>query len=272
MNDTVLIQCSSTFTLLNCQVAYYYQGMPSSFLALQHEQELPDQRPPSPTAPPYSPIMASVSNPDAVDHHTESAKTERLQVVQPPPPMPIADSDNPDAIALRAALGILQIQRQHSLEDIKRLEQQKTAALSDPKKFVAALANSDVVSASRTGLSRRYLQSEADIKPCRSSEDDETSSDIPINSQSSEPIHTEIPVLQEVARCPPINWAKYHVDGGILDTMHEEQRKRPSSGSAVSDWPEGRTTEHRVTAPFNPWNDHSEEPPSHARHGTHRPD
>ena len=246
--------------------------MPSSFLAPQHEHELPNQRPPSPTAPPYSPIMASRSNPDLENHQNESAQTERLQVVQPPPPMPIADNDNPDAIALRAALGILQIQRQHSLNDIKNLEQQKTAALSDPKKFAAALANGEVVSASNTGLSRRYRKSEADAEPHRSSEEDEMSSDIPISSKSSKPFRTEIPVLQEIARCPPINWAKYHIDGGILDTMHEEQKKRPSSGSAASDWPEGRTTDHRVTAPFNPWNDHSEEPPSHARHGTQRPD
>ena len=213
-----------------------------------------------------------MSKPDLVDHQNESAQTERLRAVQPPPPMPIADSDNPDAIALRAALGILQIQRQHSLDDIKHLEQQKTAALSDPKKFVAALANGEVISAPNTGLSRRYLKTEADIKPRGSSENDEINSDIPLNSKPSEPYRTKIPVLQEVARCPPINWAKYHVDGSILDTMHEEQKKRPSSGLTASDWPEERTSDHRVTAPFNPWNDHSEEPPSHARHGTHRPD
>ena len=40
----------------------------------------------------------------------------------------------------------------------------------------------------------------------------------------------KLPEPQNVFRCPPVNWAKYHVVGESLDKLHEEQMKRPSEG------------------------------------------
>src|SRR5262249_18341694 len=39
-----------------------------------------------------------------------------------------------------------------------------------------------------------------------------------------------LPTPQNIFRCPPINWAKYHISGEPLDRMHEEQLRRPSPG------------------------------------------
>ena len=40
-----------------------------------------------------------------------------------------------------------------------------------------------------------------------------------------------IPLPQNIVRCPPVNWAKYHVIGESLDKLHAEQQNRPSQGS-----------------------------------------
>ena len=60
--------------------------------------------------------------------------------IQPPPPQPIAFDDNPDVLALKSAITILQLQRQRATADIQALNRAKVAALSDPEAFVTDLA------------------------------------------------------------------------------------------------------------------------------------
>ncbi|KAL0469108.1 hypothetical protein QR685DRAFT_445642 [Neurospora intermedia] len=60
--------------------------------------------------------------------------------IPPPPPQPIAFDDNPDVLALKSAITILQLQRQRATADIQALNRAKAAALSDPGAFVADLA------------------------------------------------------------------------------------------------------------------------------------
>jgi hypothetical protein len=58
------------------------------------------------------------------------------------------------------------------------------------------------------------------------------------------------PAAQNVYRMPPINWAKYHVVGGALDKLHEEQRKRPTPGQVVEG--NDRPEEYVMAAPYAP--------------------
>ncbi|KAL9067567.1 MAG: hypothetical protein Q9157_006771, partial [Trypethelium eluteriae] len=45
----------------------------------------------------------------------------------------------------------------------------------------------------------------------------------------------KLPGMQNIFRCPPVNWAKYHVVGESLDKLHEEQMKRPNEGEPTFD-------------------------------------
>ena len=68
----------------------------------------------------------------------------------------------------------------------------------------------------------------------------------------------EIPSGQNVVRMPPVNWAKYHIVGGSLDKLHEEQRSRPVAGQPLRDGdvkPRPRAPEHVVASPYDPWRD-----------------
>lgn len=63
-----------------------------------------------------------------------------------------------------------------------------------------------------------------------------------------------VPRPQTVFRCPPVNWAKYHVVGEALDALHAEQTARPSSGLEAT----GSATRaplHVLAAPYSPFTD-----------------
>ncbi|EPE05451.1 hypothetical protein F503_02190 [Ophiostoma piceae UAMH 11346] len=59
----------------------------------------------------------------------------------PPGPVPVDFSTNPDVLALSSTLSILQIQRKKALDDIRRLQLAKDAALANPEAFLRQLQN-----------------------------------------------------------------------------------------------------------------------------------
>ncbi|KMP09966.1 hypothetical protein CIHG_04270 [Coccidioides immitis H538.4] len=61
-----------------------------------------------------------------------------------PAPVPISESDNPDAIALRSAISVLQIQKQQTLRDIRTLEKLKQAAAENPEAFAKDVVKGDI--------------------------------------------------------------------------------------------------------------------------------
>ncbi|CCC04979.1 hypothetical protein SMACR_04346 [Sordaria macrospora] len=87
--------------------------------------------------------------------------------IQPPPPQPIAFDDNPDVLALKSAITILQLQRQRATVDIQALNRAKVAALSDPGAFVADL------SAGRIGMDGDPLLNGPGANGDGSSDDDD---------------------------------------------------------------------------------------------------
>ena len=59
--------------------------------------------------------------------------------IPPPPPVPVSLDDNPDALALRSAISILQLQRARATRDIQALARAKEDALADTGAFAADL-------------------------------------------------------------------------------------------------------------------------------------
>ncbi|KAL2037276.1 hypothetical protein N7G274_009965 [Stereocaulon virgatum] len=152
-------------------------------------------------------------------------RTEQMYSL--PPSKPISESENPDAIALRAAMSILQVQRQQALRDMRTLERQKNLALSDPEEFARGVAEGRVRSRGTAG-----------ILPTPSTTNDEVGDEAEERSEGEEEavdgkerhVFGEIPSAQNVVRMPPVNWAQYHVVGESLDRLHEEQLLRPTVG------------------------------------------
>ncbi|KAI1907830.1 hypothetical protein LOZ12_004177 [Ophidiomyces ophidiicola] len=162
-----------------------------------------------------------------------------------PSPVPISESDNPDAIALRSAIAILQIQKQQALRDIRSLEKMKKVAAESPEAFARELINAAPNQTADMGLfNPRPLQS----RQCQGEDGNTTFGDIP--------------KPQNIVRMPPINWSKYHIVGEPLDKLHEEQRRRPFSGEPRRDAlpPIHRSPEHFIAAPYRPFTESLDSP------------
>ena len=210
----------------------------------------------SPSAPPYSPItpvMPSATLAPAAIYHTEDFPAPAVQF---PAPVPISESENPDAIALRSAISVLQVQRQRTVRDLQMLDRQKVVAAANPEKFAHELASGNLKSAS----SQWILGKEA------------TESLRPPTDHSKDGSITQegttfgiIPAPQNIVRCPPVNWAKYHVIGEALDNLHQEQRSRPTLGDPQREYETPREPEHVIAAPYRPWADTTPASPARTR-------
>ncbi|PYH93915.1 hypothetical protein BO71DRAFT_306003, partial [Aspergillus ellipticus CBS 707.79] len=249
---------------------------------MQPSQETPNNqpdRPGTPPRPPYSPVtpvfahLAPVTNPSALNgashpivppasspSPTTKVPLYGLPSAFPPPasapvfapepaPVPISESENPDAIALRSALSILQLQKQQSLRDIQTLERLKRAAVEDPEGFAREVAAGNLSAKDQGGFINFTHED-------RESEDDEAEN--PGRGMRSG-LGT-IPAPQNVVRMPRINWDKYHIVGESLDKMHEEQRRRPSSGEPRRDDSAQRAPEYVLASPYRPLVDKLESP------------
>lgn len=220
----------------------------------------------NPYAPPPDPRTTQPSNPYAPIPSTRPPPT--AQMSEPPQPVPISESTNPDAIALRAAMSILQLQRQQALRDMQTLERQKEAAVADPEAFARDVASGKIKARGMRGILGPVgeVQASSDgvdpggneglVEDGEAMDDSGDESDRP----TAETIGTfgEIPSEQNVVRMPPINWAKYHIVGESLDKLHEEQRSRPVAGQPLRDEdlkPRPRAPEHVIASPYDPWRD-----------------
>ncbi|KAI4236850.1 MAG: hypothetical protein L6R40_006039 [Gallowayella cf. fulva] len=209
----------------------------------------------SPTSPPFSPITPVMSNdfPPQNTPHNDAAPT--LEV---PPLQPFSESDNPDAIALRSAIAILQLQRQQTLRDLVSLERQKKLAVASPEGFAKAVATGEIKTRSTgplgfpTGFAPPQSQSADD------GNEEQQASGTQTRDNAVHSAFEDIPAPQSIVRCPPVNWAKYHVLGQPLDDLHEEQRRRPVDGHGKQNDAPARGEEHVIAAPYNPFKDRLE--------------
>jgi hypothetical protein len=200
----------------------------------------------SPVQPTWSPLTPTSSQADfeqvescqrqAANHRSATHGLDH-------PPQSLNLEENPDAIALRNAISILQIQRQQSIKDIQALEHLRHAALEDPQGFVSDLKDNKLARPPKTGVDVDYENSE------------DESSDSDPNSRSK---FGTIPAAQNVVRCPPVNWDKYHVVGESLDRLHERQRNFPGV-TEEQIRRSGHPPKHTIAAPYRPGIDRLEE-------------
>ncbi|RMD44564.1 hypothetical protein DV735_g591, partial [Chaetothyriales sp. CBS 134920] len=166
-------------------------------------------------APSYSPVTPTESqaSEDSTDHVD--------WIDRPPASQPLDLDQNTDAMAMRAAISILQLQRQQAIKDMKDLEQLKRAALKDPVAFIKDLHAGKLSPVPRMGFGR-------------------------------------LPAAQHVVRAPPIEWAKYHIVGEPLDRMHELQRAYP--GVSPDTLKSGQKLQpHSIASPYKPFTDKLDE-------------
>lgn len=186
--------------------------------------------------PSYSPVTPVSTNTPRQDTAPNQTK-----FMTEPEPIPVDLDDNSDAIALEAALSILQMQKKQAQHDLKQLKKMKVAAQDDPDSFVAALEAGKLSQAPNPVPDGDDDNEDGD--PGRPK--DET-----MTGTSSEPLG-QFPNPQEVVRAPPINWAKYHIVGEPLDRLHLEQQQRPEPGQPRRD-DHGRPPKHVMAAPYRP--------------------
>lgn len=171
-------------------------------------------------------------------------------------------------IALRSAIAILQMQARNAGSDVRRLRDVKERALRDPEAFLGARERGEV-RVRDGGFGPSYESEDED--------DDEDSEpgmkgehDVKMDGEgrdgSAEKKGEEwlLPRMQNVVRCPPINWSQYAVMGESLDKIHKDQLDRPVEGTPQRIGPdgnliyggEGERREHvGVYAPYDPMRD-----------------
>ncbi|KAH7124084.1 hypothetical protein B0J11DRAFT_436393 [Dendryphion nanum] len=238
-------------------------------------QETVRSRSQSPARPPVSPITPTVSVAQLAP--IEPLETRKHVLPPPlatfrtqPPPVSISESENPDAIALRSAISLLQLQREKSKRDLKILQDLKTAAVSDPQGFVRSIQEQrakpapTVVDPLAPTLS--YISSPA---PSGSGPDSEEGFGTTRKDSGAVPSTPEkdtatkfapIPQPQNIIRCPPVNWHKYQIVGEPLDKLHEEQKRWPGSKEPPRTGSGARAPPHSVAAPYSPFTDGHIEP------------
>lgn len=142
-------------------------------------------------------------------------------------PEPIDFDSNPDAIALKSAISVLQLQRQRAAADIQALNRVKDQAVQDPDAFVKDLVAGKV----NSGQSQAQ-RNKANDGGNDDDDDDDDSGDNSGASKAQKPRDwSSLPKPQDVVRCPPINWSQYAVVGESLDKLHNEQVTHPTQGA-----------------------------------------
>ena len=195
----------------------------------------------SPQRPSYSPVTPTLSQASLASQDGTGVDLPPVQWMdEPPQSLPVSLDENPDAIALRATLSILQIQRQQALQDIRDLDKTKSAALKHPEGFVKDLQAGKLSRPPRLGV-------EADDPGLATGEQAEDASKL-----------GRFPTAQNIVRTPPVEWTKYHVVGEPLDRIHRQQQQYPGATEETLESPD-RLQPHTIAAPYRPFVDRLEE-------------
>jgi hypothetical protein len=254
-----------------------------------------------PTYSPITPVLGSTrlatppppaSNPPQQPQrlYTHSQPTQTFISAPLPPPETISLDSNPDALALRSAISILQIQSRKATSDIQTLQQIKERAVADPAAFAEALTSGKIKTTPdplfgapiSRGTSSDDESEDSNAEPRKDSNGDTTMSDsrtlIDSNgdttmTDSHHAPNTQpwphLPKPQSVVRTPPINWSQYGIVGESLDKLHADQVARPMEGSPARIGSDGQATpveggrRHEglgVAAPYTPGRDKIEKP------------
>lgn len=204
----------------------------------------------TPPRPSYSPVTPTLSqaNLSIAEHPTRPPP----EWIEEPEALPVSSEDNSDAIALRAAISILQLQRERSLRDIRTLDKMKVEALRQPESFAEHLKAGKLSQAPPVGINNLDDSEDEDVDV----EHPDDNGEVPKKEEIGK--FGKFPTPQNVVRCPPINWDKYHIVGESLDKLHAQQRKNPGPGAENG----SQQLDHVIAAPFRPFVDKLDPAPS----------
>ncbi|OAL44155.1 hypothetical protein IQ07DRAFT_254353 [Pyrenochaeta sp. DS3sAY3a] len=247
---------------------------PSSSAASSSDRSAKHSDSASPDRPPVSPItptatIAQLATVEQPEPRPRPAPPPAATFIRQPPSVSISESENPDAIALRSAISLLQLQREKSKRDLKALQDLKAKAVSNPQAFARSLQEQRAqASQSYNDVLTPTLSGLADVP--RPQDDATVEQSIPDARKDSAHVEaaavpSQIPAIpqpQNIVRCPPVNWAKYHVVGEPLDKMHEEQKKWPGAAEPPRGKSDMRAPPHAVAAPYSPFTDGITQSPS----------
>ncbi|ETS86747.1 hypothetical protein PFICI_00575 [Pestalotiopsis fici W106-1] len=242
-------------------------------------------RPSSPEIPvvePLTPPLAPVQFPPPRQSHTYLNHPAEQTVIQPPAPAPLDFDSNPDVLALKSTMAILQIQAAKAKRDMVALQKAKEAALADPEAFMKDLQEGKIQMGG-SGLSASLEHDDDSDSDSSGDDDEDVAMDLTKDEQASDAVKSEpkapgsekkpkpqrkpwsqLPNKQSVARMPAINWSQYAVVGESLDRLHNDQVARPAQGTPATlaadgtyvFHGEGRQQEFNgIAAPFDPLKD-----------------
>ena len=195
----------------------------------------------SPQRPSYSPVTPTLSQASLPSQDGIGVDLPPAQWMdEAPESIPISLDDNPDAIALRATLSILQIQRQQAVKDMRELDKMKKAALERPEHFVKDLQTGKLTRPPRTSVEVD------DLEPPLTSNDKDDSR------------FGRFPAAQNIVRTPPVEWTKYHIAGEPLGQIHRMQQQYPGSTEQMYERPD-HSQPHAIAEPYRPFVDKLEQ-------------
>ncbi|KAI1312543.1 hypothetical protein F5Y03DRAFT_240454 [Xylaria venustula] len=239
----------------------------------QQSQPQVSSRSASPLRPTYSPITPPLNATTLPPRPTYQHSSHVDATAAPAPlPEPIDFDSNPDVLALKSAISILQMQRRKAERDMATLDRVKRTALAEPEAFVRDLkegrirvegggllsgdaegevreSDSDGDSDSDDGGDQpRQTQEETNqtrpqailTKPTTENSQAKSGPDSQTTRQPPPPPWPSIPKPQNIVRCPPINWTQYAVVGESLDKLHNDQVQRPAQGTPATLTADGR--------------------------------
>ncbi|KAG9242314.1 hypothetical protein BJ878DRAFT_426183 [Calycina marina] len=216
----------------------------------------------SPGRPPVSPLTPPLPAQNVAPRQTYTHWQSPQTAIPLPAPAPINLDENPDAMALRSAIAILQMQARRAEDDMNTLGRIKKKALENPQEFARALKNGEITSAGDGLFDPLPLEENED----EDDEDEEINGGESSGKQKEAPKKEKwekIPKSQKIVKMPPINWEKYAVMGESLDKLHEDQKMKPNEGKPQILGPDGklryggdapRRMYEGVAAPYTPKN------------------
>ncbi|KAF2720634.1 hypothetical protein K431DRAFT_88370 [Polychaeton citri CBS 116435] len=238
---------------------------------LQPQAQSQPQLQPQPQPQPQSHLQAQ-QQPAGKQPKSNIKPTE---FIPQPPNLPFSGDDATDALALRAAISSLQLQRQRAQNDIKQLDKIRKLALADPQHFRHELVAGKLKEIKDRTSTFEQVEDyndddDDDVDDDESDEDEvhrsnnaiksanDSNASIDHDSQNPEqlqdvkPPFPKIPGPQNVVRMPHVNWDKYHITGAPLDQMHEQQQRWPGNTAYGTS---NRGRENVVAAPYSPFDD-----------------
>lgn len=193
----------------------------------------------------------------ARERYTHMNQAPQVSMPQPKP-QTIDYEHNPDVLAMKSTISILQLQAKNAQRDMVTLQKIKERAMEDPEGFVENLKGEKEKEKVAPRGRRREL-----VDPKRgeeglpmeiessSDEDEDENEDTEMSGTSqangvlapaADAPWEKLPTPQNIVRCPPVNWAKYGVMGESLDRLHEDQVRRPSQGKSATIKADGTTS------------------------------